>query len=338
MPHIIRWSLIQSTFATTRKQQRRLASIENVRSVHLRNLVAGLGQLEEQERGFVWLPLAIVIGIDELARHPLPSLAHFLQEVDSDVAISDGSDAIQMHHRQRVGRRRVASVQRLGVKEHGLVKALLDTRSSQVHACEIEHSVRRATESRLVEVPEGQSEISSLRAGACEINEAQAVVPQRIVLGRRRHEVRISCVQVLRHPQAQAMHIAQQGQRSSMISARRQTEVVLGFAIVLLEAFDSQQVSLADGRGHCGVSAGRDLNEQVHLGRAYGLPILLVQVQPDQLHGLRHALAVDAGDALGHVDVVQRRRRTRLRHAVAVQVPIAHGHQRSGVACRGGSV
>mmetsp|Transcript_16203 Transcript_16203/g.48136 ORF Transcript_16203/g.48136 Transcript_16203/m.48136 type:complete len:225 (+) Transcript_16203:1537-2211(+) len=63
-----------------------------------------------------------------------------------------------------------------------------------------------------------------------------------------------------------------------------------------------------------------------------------MQVEPDQLDGLRHALAVDAGDALRQVDVVEGRRRASLRDAVPVHVPVAHGHQRARVACRGGCV
>mmetsp|Transcript_76254 Transcript_76254/g.246938 ORF Transcript_76254/g.246938 Transcript_76254/m.246938 type:complete len:288 (-) Transcript_76254:197-1060(-) len=134
------------------------------------------------------------------------------------------------------------------------------------------------------------------------------------------------------------MHVAQQGQRAGVVPARRQPEVVLRLVVVLLEALDAEEVALANCCGHGGVATRGNLHEEVHLGGTDDLAVSLVQVEAHELHGLRHALAVDARDALRHVDVVQGRRGAGLRHAVAVQVPVAHGHERPRVAGRGGRV
>mmetsp|Transcript_35041 Transcript_35041/g.76512 ORF Transcript_35041/g.76512 Transcript_35041/m.76512 type:complete len:289 (-) Transcript_35041:480-1346(-) len=288
--------------------------------------MASFRELQEEQSGPVRALFTVLVGVDKLARYPLAALANLLQKVDGDAAVPNGAYTIEMHHRQRVGCRRVTSVQRLSVVQHRPLEVLIGACAREVHAGQIEHSVGRAAKGGFVEMVEGQAEVSGLCACTPKVDVSEAVVTQWIILRRRRHEVGVGGLEIHRCAQAKAIHVAQECKGSGMVSISRKAQVVLGFAVILPEAFYAEKVSLANCICYGGVAASGNLNEEVHLRRADDLSILVVQVQPDEFHSLWHACAVDIGDPFSHVDVIQRGRGACLGHAIALHVPVSHGH------------
>mmetsp|Transcript_23717 Transcript_23717/g.54186 ORF Transcript_23717/g.54186 Transcript_23717/m.54186 type:complete len:336 (+) Transcript_23717:403-1410(+) len=196
VPHLRGGALVRA--GRTRKQQGGLAGVKEVGRVHLCHLVACLRQLQEEQRRPVRLLLVVLVGIDQLAGDPLPALADLLEQVHRYVAVSHGADPVQVHDGKGVGRWRMPTIQGLRVVEDGLLEALLCPRARQVHARKVEHAVRGPTIGRLVEVAKGLAHVPGLRVCAPEIDEAEAVVAQGVVLGSGREEVGVCRVEVLR--------------------------------------------------------------------------------------------------------------------------------------------
>mmetsp|Transcript_113180 Transcript_113180/g.315121 ORF Transcript_113180/g.315121 Transcript_113180/m.315121 type:complete len:204 (-) Transcript_113180:1223-1834(-) len=139
VPHLRARGLVEVTCAVV--EQRRLAGVEEMSRVHLRHLMPGLRELQEEQRRFVRLLFAELIGVHQLAGNPLPALADLLQEVHGDVAVAHGAYAVQVHDREGVRCGRVPAVQGLRVVEDCFLEALLRACACEVHAGKVEHAV-----------------------------------------------------------------------------------------------------------------------------------------------------------------------------------------------------
>ena len=87
--------------------------------------------------------------------------------------ITKRPDAIEVHHRQGIGRGGMSPVQGLGVVQHRLLKGLLHRGARQVHRGQVEHAVGGAAVGRFVEVLEGQLQIPSLALRTAEHEKSQ---------------------------------------------------------------------------------------------------------------------------------------------------------------------
>mmetsp|Transcript_147 Transcript_147/g.496 ORF Transcript_147/g.496 Transcript_147/m.496 type:complete len:238 (-) Transcript_147:524-1237(-) len=108
-------------------------------------------------------------------------------------------------------------------------------------------------------------------------------------------------------------------------------EELAGLGVILLEAIDAQQIPLANCCLHRQIALFRELYEYGEFA-LFGPAVWrlgVVYAQPDELECLRQPHAVDLGDPLGHLDVVERRRQTYTRHTVPVQMPVPQSHQRT---------